>query len=68
MNRLIPVVFLAALILLFSAMSPRFATAQNLINILVQSSSIAVVEIGMTYVLLTAGIDLVVVSVIFLSA
>jgi ribose transport system permease protein len=52
----------------FSTMSPRFAEPQNAINILVQASSLAIVATGMTFVLLTAGIDLSVGSIMFISA
>lgn len=47
---------------------PRFLTLDNAVNILIQSSSIAIVAIGMTFVLLTAGIDLSVGAIMFLSA
>lgn len=66
--RSIPVLLLAIVIAVFSSMSPRFLDAQNLTNILVQASSLAIVAAGMTFVLLTAGIDLSVGSVMFLSA
>jgi ribose transport system permease protein len=48
-------------------MSDRFLDFQNLTNILVQSSSLAVAAIGMTLVLLTAGVDLSVGSVMFVA-
>lgn len=48
-------------------MSSKFLEVQNLVNILIQSSSIAVAAIGMTLVLLTAGVDLSVGSVMFVS-
>jgi ribose transport system permease protein len=52
----------------FGALSPRFLAANNFLNILVQSASTAIVATGMTFVLLTAGIDLSVGSVMFVSA
>jgi ribose transport system permease protein len=52
----------------FGLLSPKFLEAQNLVNILIQSSSIAIIAIGMTFVLLTAGIDLSVGSVMFITA
>jgi ribose transport system permease protein len=58
----------AAVFLVFGWLSPKFLEAGNLVNILVQSSSIAIVAVGMTFVLLTAGIDLSVGSVMFISA
>lgn len=66
--RSVPVLLLLAVIAVFSSMSPRFLDAQNLTNIVVQSSSLAIVAAGMTFVLLTAGIDLSVGSIMFLSA
>ena len=51
----------------FGVMSPQFLTLQNLINVLIQASSLAIIATGMTFVLLTAGIDLSVGSVMFLS-
>jgi ribose transport system permease protein len=52
----------------FSALSPEFLEARNLVNILVQSASLGVVATGMAFVLLTAGIDLSVGSAMFVSA
>ena len=52
----------------FGILSPRFADPHNLTNILIQSSSAAIVATGMTYVLLTAGIDLSVGSIMFVTA
>lgn len=63
-----PFIVFGAFFLAFSLLSPKFSDIQNLINILVQSSSAAIVAIGMTFVLLTAGIDLSVGSIMFVSA
>ena len=52
----------------FAALAPSFRTGQNAVNILVQSSSAAMVAAGMTLVLLTGGIDLSVGAVMFLGA
>jgi ribose/xylose/arabinose/galactoside ABC-type transport system permease subunit len=52
----------------FSLLSPRFLAANNFINILIQSASTVIVAMGLTFVLLTAGIDLSVGSVMFVSA
>ncbi len=52
----------------FAFLSPRFADPRNLTNILIQSSSAAIVATGMTCVLLTAGIDLSVGSIMFVTA
>jgi ribose transport system permease protein len=61
-------VILLLVIAVFSGLSSRFLEAGNLINILVQSSSVGVVAAGMTFVLLVAGIDLSVGSIMYLSA
>jgi ribose transport system permease protein len=58
----------AAIFVAFGLLSPRFFEAQNMVNILIQSSSIAITAIGMTFVLLAAGIDLSVGSVMFVTA
>ncbi len=53
-----PLLLFAVLLGLFGALSSKFLTSSNLLNLLIQSSSTAVVAIGMTFVLLTAGVDL----------
>jgi ribose transport system permease protein len=55
-------------ILVFSVLSPAFRTGATARNILVQSSSVAIVATGMTFVLLTAGIDLSVGAIMFVAA
>ena len=61
-------VLFAAVFILLSVLAPRFLDIRNLVNILVQSSSTAIVAIGMTFVLLTAGVDLSVGAIMFVSA
>lgn len=61
-----PVVLYLAVVAAFTAMSAKFLSAENFVNILVQSSPVAIAAIGLTFVLLTAGIDLSVGSVMFL--
>ena len=61
-------VLFAAVLVGFGLLSPKFFTAANLANLLVQASSTAVVGVGMTLVLLTAGVDLSVGSVMFVAA
>jgi ribose transport system permease protein len=63
-----PLLLFAAVFTAFGLLSPKFLEAQNLINILIQSSSIAITAIGMTFVLLVAGIDLSVGSIMFITA
>lgn len=45
-------------ILVFSLLSPTFLNAQNLLNVFRQVSVQGVVAVGMTFVILTGGIDL----------
>ena len=52
----------------FGLLSDKFLTASNLSNILVQSSSVTILTIGITFVLLTAGVDLSVGSIMLLTA
>ena len=62
------VILFLVVLAVFAVISPRFLTVANLQNLLVQSSSIAVVAIGMTFVLLTAGVDLSVGAGMFVAA
>lgn len=51
----------------FAVLSPRFLTIDNWLNVLLQTSTIGIVAIGMTFVIVTAGIDLSVGSTVALS-
>jgi ribose transport system permease protein len=51
----------------FSLISPKFFQYQNLENIVKQASYIGIIAVGMTFVLLTGGIDLSVGSNMYLS-
>ena len=51
-------VVLALLVMFFSAMTSSFLSVQNLFNIFRQVSITGIVAVGMTYVLLTGGLDL----------
>jgi ribose transport system permease protein len=59
---------LAAVAAVFSLLSPRFLDPANLLNVVVQASSVGIVATGMAFVLLTAGIDLSVGAVMLVSA
>ena len=63
-----PVVLFAIVLAVFGVLAPQFSTGQNLTNIGVQASSNAIVAIGMTFVLLTAGVDLSVGAIMFVAA
>lgn len=52
----------------FALLSSKFLTSANLTNLLVQASSTTVVAVGMTFVLLTAGVDLSVGAIMFVAA
>lgn len=62
-----PLVLFAVVFSVFGSLSPKFLELQNLSNILLQSSAMAIVATGMTFVLLTAGVDLSVGSVMFVA-
>jgi len=50
--------------LVFSLINPSFITLNNILNIIVQSSIIAIIGVGQTLVILTGGIDLSVGSIV----
>lgn len=53
-------------LMLFAILSPHFLTADNLMNVSLQTSITAIIAVGMTFVILTAGIDLSVGSLVAL--
>jgi len=61
------IVFLAFFVFL-SIMNKAFLTSTNLINVLKQTSTVSVIAIGMTFALISGGLDLSAGSVIALSA
>jgi ribose transport system permease protein len=54
----IPLISLIALCILTALLTPRFLSPLNLTNILVQSSIMAVIAMGMTFVIVGGGFDL----------
>ena len=56
--RFAPTLFLIALMALFAVVEPRFLSSINLFNVMRQVSITGLLAIGMTFVILTAGIDL----------
>ncbi|EPD11246.1 Ribose transport system permease protein rbsC, partial [Lacticaseibacillus paracasei subsp. paracasei Lpp48] len=58
---------LVVLVILVTIMSPTFVSPANLLNLLRQVSINAVIAFGMTFVILTGGIDLSVGSILALS-
>jgi len=63
-GRLRPVIGLVILAVAISCFSPRFLTTGNILNVLRQTSINAVIATGMTFVILTGGIDLSVGSIL----
>lgn len=57
-----------AFVIFLSVSSGKFLTGANIMNILVQASPLLIVAIGMTFTIMTRGIDMSVGSVVFLSA
>jgi ribose transport system permease protein len=58
LNRLKTLLGLIILVVLLSVLSPRFLSVSNLTNVLRQTSINAIIASGMTFVILTGGIDL----------
>jgi ribose transport system permease protein len=61
------IIGLLVLCLVLWALTPHFLTVQNLLNVAQQTSINAIVAVGMTYVILSGGIDLSVGSIVALS-
>lgn len=62
------VVLFVVVFIIFGILSPKFFDYKNLENIFTQASYIGIIAVGMTFVLLTGGIDLSVGSIMYLSA
>jgi inositol transport system permease protein len=56
--------FLAVLIVFFAVENPRFLSMRNVTNILTEVSIYGIIAVGMTFVILTAGVDLAVGSLL----
>jgi ribose transport system permease protein len=63
-----PLLLFAVVLAVFGALSPKFLTGHNLVNILIQTSATGIVATGMTFVLLAAGVDLSVGAIMFVGA
>lgn len=61
------VLMLVAIVLIFGVLTPSFLAPANLANTVKQASFIGIAAVGMVFVLLTAGIDLSVGSVMYLA-
>lgn len=64
----IPLILFVSIFVIFGVLSPKFFKYDNFESIAISASYIGIVAIGMTFVLLTGGIDLSVGSNMFLSA
>jgi ribose/xylose/arabinose/galactoside ABC-type transport system permease subunit len=58
LGRLAPLLFLLILVGVLSVLEPGFRTERNMFNVMRQVSIIGILAVGMTFVILTAGIDL----------
>ncbi len=67
LGRVAPLVFLLVLMFVFSVLEPRFLSELNLFNVMRQISITGLIALGMTFVILTGGIDLSVGSVVALA-
>ncbi len=66
--RALPLFIMLAVVAIFAPLSDRFLQPANFVNILIQAAPVAIVAMGMTFVLLTGGIDLSVGAVMYLTA
>src|SRR3712207_6996050 len=62
-----PYLLFLAILLVFGSLSDRFLSLANFTNIVIQAAPVAILAIGMTFVLLTAEIDLSVGAVMYLT-
>lgn len=58
LGRFAPVIFLLVIVIVLSVLEPPFRTERNMWNVIRQVSFIGILAVGMTFVILTAGIDL----------
>ena len=57
-NIIIIYALLLAILIVATILQPRFATAENIKNVLVQATALGIISVGQTFVILTAGIDI----------
>jgi ribose/xylose/arabinose/galactoside ABC-type transport system permease subunit len=60
-------IFFVLIIVFLAAATPNFLTLNNVVNVVRQSSIIGLIALGMTFIMITAGIDLSVGSVVGLA-
>jgi len=66
-SKFAPVIFLLVLMVIFAVLKPQFLSPNNLFNVMRQVSITGLIAIGMTFVILTGGIDLSVGSLLALA-
>ena len=49
---------LLLIVVIATILQPRFATSENIKNVLVQATALGIISVGQTFVILTAGIDI----------
>ena len=64
---LAPLLGLVFLVILGASLNDNFLSSNNIYNVLTRSSFIGIIAVGMTFVILTGGIDLSVGAVVALS-
>lgn len=57
-SRYTVLIILAGLIVTFSLLTPNFRTWSNMVTILRQVSMVGIISVGMTFIMITGGIDL----------
>jgi len=67
LQKLGPIIGLLVIIVIISIMSPSFLSLNNILNVLRQVSINALIAFGMTFIILTGGIDLSVGSILALT-
>ncbi|SLN73629.1 ABC transporter permease [Roseisalinus antarcticus] len=67
LGKLAPLIFLLALVVIFTSLQPRFLLPINIFNVLRQVSIFGIIAVGMTFVILIRGIDLSVGSLVALT-
>jgi ribose transport system permease protein len=65
--QLSPLILFAIVVVVFGLAADRFFSLDTLNNVVIQAAHIAIIAIGMTFVLLTAGIDLSVGAIMYVS-
>ncbi len=68
LRRGFPLIFLVVLVAVFTAMSPRFLSLDNLSTVLEQGTVLLVAALGMTFIIMAGSIDISVGAIVAVSA